>query len=64
MQLAHFFFSNPIPLPTMLTDDFGDEMVVIPNEGCAIHWNNAVEHRVVDPDAWGRLLDLKGRDFE
>lgn len=42
-------------IPTFLTDDFGDELCVIPGEHCRVG-DDEFELRIVNQYAWDRLV--------
>lgn len=42
-------------IPTFLTDDFGDELCVIPGEHCRVN-EDEFELRIVDENAWDSLI--------
>lgn len=63
MQLMYYCGPTPQPLPVFLTDDFGDELCVIPGEHCRTNAEDIFEV-TVNPDSWGYLVSLGVRDFE
>lgn len=54
MQLC-FGTTPTTTIPTFLTDDFGDELCVIPGEHCRVG-ENEFELRIIDSRSWERLI--------
>lgn len=64
MRVSHFHYVKPAINPTLLTTDFGEELVVIPSARCVVHWDDVYATQIVNEDAWLSLFALGDREEE